>query len=59
MLGHKGDLMLVHFRKNFEELAGAQMAITRLRLNEYLDSGDAKAPPVKSVAIQDLLVKPQ
>ncbi|MBL8222819.1 MAG: heme-dependent peroxidase [Bryobacterales bacterium] len=37
MLGHKGDLMLVHFRKNFEELASAQMAITRLRLNEYLE----------------------
>lgn len=37
MLGHKGDLMLVHFRKNFEELAAAQMAITRLRWNEYLE----------------------
>ncbi len=37
MLGHKGDLMLVHFRKNFEELAAAQAAITRLRWNEYLE----------------------
>lgn len=37
MLGHKGDLMLVHFRKNFEELAEAQLGITRLRLNEYVE----------------------
>ena len=37
MLGHKGDLMLVHFRKNFEDLAAAQLAVTRLRLNEYID----------------------
>ena len=25
MLGHKSDLMLVHFRKNFEELAAVQL----------------------------------
>ncbi len=31
----------------------------RDRLNEYLDADAADAPPVKSVAIQDLLVKPQ
>jgi len=37
MLGHKADLMLIHFRKNFEELAEAQMAINRLRLSEYLE----------------------
>ncbi|MBV6434768.1 MAG: putative heme-dependent peroxidase [Bryobacteraceae bacterium] len=37
MLGHKCDLMLIHFRKNFEELAAAQMAVSRWRLSEYLE----------------------
>lgn len=37
MLGHKADLMLIHFRANFEELAAAQMAMNRLRLSEYLE----------------------
>ena len=32
----KGDLMLIHFRKNFEELAAAQMAM-REHLSEVLD----------------------
>lgn len=31
----------------------------RERLNEYLDADASGAPPVKSVVIQDLLVKPQ
>lgn len=31
----------------------------RDRLNEYLDAETSNEPPVKSVAIQDLLVKPQ
>jgi len=37
MLGHKCDLMLIHFRKDFEELAAAQMAVSRLRLSEFLE----------------------
>jgi len=37
MLGHKGDLMLVHFRRGFEELAKAQMAVSRLRLSDYVE----------------------
>jgi peroxiredoxin len=37
MLGHKGDLMLVHFRRNFEELNQAQLAVARLKLNDYLE----------------------
>ncbi|HUQ90278.1 MAG TPA: hydrogen peroxide-dependent heme synthase [Bryobacteraceae bacterium] len=37
MLGHKADLMLVHFRRNFEELALAQRAVGRLRLSEYVE----------------------
>src|SRR5260221_12288380 len=37
LLGHKGDLMLIHFRNSFTELNASQLAITRLRLNDYLE----------------------
>jgi peroxiredoxin len=37
MLGHKGDLMLVHFRRSFEELEQAQRTIAQLRLSDYLE----------------------
>lgn len=38
MLGHKGDLMLVHFRRSFEELAQVQLAVSRLGISEYLET---------------------
>ena len=37
LLGHKGDLMLVHFRRSFEELNQAELEIARLRLSDYLE----------------------
>ena len=37
LLGHKGDLMLIHFRKNFEELNQAELQLARLRLSDYLE----------------------
>ncbi len=37
LLGHKGDLMLVHFRKDFEELNQTELQIARLRLSDYLE----------------------
>ena len=37
MLGHKGDLMLVHFRRSFEELQAAQVAVARLGLSTFLE----------------------
>jgi hydrogen peroxide-dependent heme synthase len=37
LLGHKGDLLLVHFRRSFEELNQAQVAVARLALSEYLE----------------------
>jgi hydrogen peroxide-dependent heme synthase len=37
LLGHKGDLMLVHFRKSFEELHQAQQDVARLRLGDFLE----------------------
>ncbi len=36
-LGHKGDLMLVHFRRSFEELNQAEIAIAGLELADYLE----------------------
>ena len=37
LLGHKGDLMFVHFRSSFDELNQAEMQISQLRLNDYLE----------------------
>jgi len=37
MLGHKGDLMVVHFRKTLDDLNGAELAIANSELNEYLE----------------------
>jgi hydrogen peroxide-dependent heme synthase len=36
-LGHKGDLMIVHFRRGFEELGRAELAVAGLALNDYLE----------------------
>jgi chlorite dismutase len=37
LLGHKGDLLLVHFRESFDELNDAQIALRKLRLFDYLE----------------------
>jgi hydrogen peroxide-dependent heme synthase len=37
LLGHKGDLMLLHFRRGFEELQAAQLAVARLGLAPFLE----------------------
>ncbi len=37
LLGHKGDLMLVHFRETFDQLNQAELDIARLRLNDFLE----------------------
>ncbi|HLK68538.1 MAG TPA: hydrogen peroxide-dependent heme synthase [Bryobacteraceae bacterium] len=37
LLGHKGDLLFVHFRRSFEELNDAQLGLARLRLSDYLE----------------------
>ena len=37
LIGHKGDLMFLHFRKTFEELSQAEIAMARLRLSEFLE----------------------
>jgi len=38
ILGHKGDLMLVHFRRSFEALQEAQLDVARLPLAPYLEA---------------------
>lgn len=37
LLGHKGDLLFLHFRRSFEELNRAQLELARLRLSDYLE----------------------
>lgn len=37
MLGHKGDLLLVHFRNSFDELNAIEMRLARSPLAEYLE----------------------
>jgi chlorite dismutase len=37
LLGHKGDLLFIHFRRSFEELQQAQLELARLPISDYLE----------------------
>jgi len=37
LLGHKGDLLLLHYRDSFEELNAAELQLNRTVLQEYLE----------------------
>jgi len=37
LLGHKGDLILVHFRRSFDELGEVEQKLAKLRLADYLE----------------------
>jgi len=37
LLGHKGDLLLIHLRDSFEDLHRAELAIANLQLSDYLE----------------------
>src|SRR5438128_10093433 len=37
LLGHKGDLMLVHFRESFDALNQAELEISQLGISDYLE----------------------
>jgi peroxiredoxin len=37
LIGHKGDLMLVHFRSSFADLNQAELKLAGLRLSDYLE----------------------
>src|SRR5438445_2614113 len=41
LLGHKGDLMLVHFRHSFEDLQAAQLQVARLGLCAHLEASSS------------------
>jgi peroxiredoxin len=38
LLGHKGDLILVHFRRSFDELSQVERRLAQLRLSDYLEA---------------------
>jgi peroxiredoxin len=38
LIGHKGDLMLVHFRESFADLNQAELTLASLRLSDYLEA---------------------
>ena len=37
LIGHKGDLMLIHFRNTFSDLNQAELQLANLRLSDYLE----------------------
>jgi hydrogen peroxide-dependent heme synthase len=38
LIGHKGDLMLIHFRESFADLNQAELKLAGLRLSDYLEA---------------------
>src|SRR3954470_22950551 len=38
MVGHKGDLMLIHFRESVDELKKAELQLGSLKLGDYLEA---------------------
>ena len=37
LLGHKGDLLLIHFRNSFDELNATELRLNQLRIFEFLE----------------------
>lgn len=37
-IGHKGDLMMLHFRDSLEDVHNAEMAVAQLELSDYLEA---------------------
>jgi peroxiredoxin len=56
MLGHKGDLMLIHFRSSFDELNAAELAIKHLRLQAYIEQTNSYLSVVE-LGLYDSTVK--
>jgi peroxiredoxin len=48
LLGHKGDLLLIHARRTFDELSQAQLAFAQTRLHDHLE------PAMSYVSIVEL-----
>ena len=41
LLGHKGDLMFVHFRNSFDDLNQVELQLAGLRLHDYLEPANS------------------
>jgi hydrogen peroxide-dependent heme synthase len=37
LIGHKGDLMVVHFRESFDQLNQAELDLARIRLSDFME----------------------
>ena len=56
MLGHKGDLMFVHFRESFDALNAAELRLQNLQLAEYLEPATSYVSVVE-LGLYDSTVK--
>ncbi|MCS6953289.1 MAG: hydrogen peroxide-dependent heme synthase [Bryobacterales bacterium] len=56
LLGHKGDLLVLHFRRSFEELSTAALRVASLRLADYLEPA-ASYLSVVELGLYDSTVK--
>lgn len=55
MLGHKAELMLIHFRDSFDDLAQAQLTVSRLALADYLEPSSSYVSVVELGLYQSTL----
>ena len=56
LLGHKGDLMLIHFRRDFEDLNDAQLGISQTDLGDYLEPASSYVS-VLELGLYEMTVK--
>ncbi len=56
MLGHKADLMLVHFRDSFDSLNAAELRLNALQLSEFLETATSYVSVVE-LGLYDSTVK--
>jgi len=56
LLGHKGDLMILHYRNSFDELNSAELALKRLEFYDYLEPS-ASFLSVVELGLYDSTVK--
>ena len=56
LLGHKGDLMLIHFRKTFDDLSQIELQITGLGLRDHLEPASSYVSIVE-LGLYDMTAK--
>ncbi|HUO04907.1 MAG TPA: hydrogen peroxide-dependent heme synthase [Candidatus Binataceae bacterium] len=63
VLGHKGDLMVIHFRRSFDEISRAEHSIAGLALSDFMDSASSYLSVIEiglyeaTVALYDRLIE--